>query len=388
MKPTETTLLLPIDIDGASDLATDIRPLTWLAEINSLEAEWSRARDAWLATQRSENTRRAYRVALNDFFDTTSAAPWAVDADAVRDWLASMRAAGRSASTIGQRLAACSSFYNFVCTQYLPTNGGNLFAPLCQFNPFLAIERPKLLACRKASCLSAEQASALLSAIPSDTLQGQRDYAMFLTYLSTGRRNSEVRLLKWGDIVERHGRVHYRWTGNGEDRSDELPRETWTAIKAYLQAAGRLETMSEGEYIFTALTDRATRLKNVDAITWNPLAHPLSAREVGRLLKRYARLAGLDSKQIRVSTLRYTAARLRHDAGDDVEAICEFLNLSSLNATRRYLGRIKSDVGETWTKVADMLQLNRIQKRRTPRPTPMPQNPNSRRGRYTYGHQP
>ena len=339
----------------------------------------------WLAAQRSENTRRAYRAALDDFLDATDAAPWPVSANEVLAWMASMRAAGRSEATISQKLAACSSFYHFACAEYTVRGENDRRIPLCQFNPFLAVERPKIQAYGKTSCLSAEQASALLRAIPSDTLQGQRDYAMFLTYLSTGRRNSEVRLLKWGDIVEQHGRVHFRWNRKGEVQSDELPFETWAAIKAYLHAVGRIATMGEGEYLFTALTDRATRLRNVNAATWNPTAQPLSSREVGLLLKRYARLAGLDSKQIRVSTLRYTAARLRRDAGDDVEAICEFLNLSSISATRRYLGAVKSDVGKTWTKVADMLQLDRIQKRRAPQATPMPENHNSRRGRYAYG---
>lgn len=385
MTRTTTTLLLPTDVDETSEPATDVHPLTWLAEAHPLEAEWLRARDMWLVVQRRENTRRAYRVALNDFFHATDAAPWLVGENEVRDWIALLRAAGLSEVTINQKLAACSSFYHFVCAQYAPTNGGDHVVPLCQFNPFLAVERPKLPAYSKASCLSANQASALLAAIPSDTLQGHRDYALFLTYLSTGRRNSEVRLLKWGDLVEQDGKIHCRWNGNGEERSHELPLETWTAIKVYIQAAGRFAAMGEGEYIFTALTDRATRLKNVDAATWNPTAQPLSSREIGRLLKRYARRAELDSKSIRVSTLRHTAAYLRRDAGDDAEAICDLLNLSSISATRQYLGRIKNNAGRTWARVADMLQLNRIQHRRGLRSTSMPQKPTSRRGRYIYG---
>lgn len=114
MTPTETTLLLLIDLDEASGPTIGIHSFTWLAEANSLETEWSHALDAWLAIQRSENTRRAYRAALNNFFDATGAAPWSASSNEVLAWIAAMRAAGRSKATIRQKLAARSSFYGFI----------------------------------------------------------------------------------------------------------------------------------------------------------------------------------------------------------------------------------------------------------------------------------
>src|SRR3972149_3524883 len=141
------------------------------------------------------------------------------------------------------------------------------------------------------------------------------------------------------------------------------------AIVEYLKAAGRFpaeasspgldEASSPGdeEYIFTALTNKAGRLPNVSAAEWEPGAQPLSMREVGRLLKRYARLAGLDAKKIQVHTLRHTAAMLRHEAGDNVEDICAFLAHSSLAITQIYLHRVEGKKDTSWSKVEALRSL-------------------------------
>jgi len=115
--------------------------------------------------------------------------------------------------------------------------------------------------------------------------------------------------------------------------------------------------MRDEDYIFTALTNKAGRLPNVSAAEWEPGAQPLSMREVGRLLKRYARLAGLDAKKIHVHTLRHTAAMLRHEAGDNVEDICAFLAHSSLAITQIYLHRVEGKKDTSWSKVEALLGL-------------------------------
>ena len=198
----------------------------------------------------------------------------------------------------------------------------------------------------------------------------------------TGRRNSEIRTLKWGDFeVETlpssklncveplsavepgdgaggEGKVWYRWNGKGKERRDECPHSLWKAINAYLNAADRLETITPDDYIFVALNNNASRLPNVRSsgscsfVEQNCQAgakrQPLTARFVGRLLKRYALRAGLDPRRITVHTLRHTAAMLRKEVGEDVEAISHFLNHSSLSVTQIYLHRIEGQEDTAW----------------------------------------
>ncbi len=114
--------------------------------------------------------------------------------------------------------------------------------------------------------------------------------------------------------------------------------------------------MAEGDYVFTALTDRAKRLGKVSD-TWEPFAQPLSMREVGSLLKKYARRAGLNPAKIHVHTLRHTAAMLRKEAGDDLEAIKSLLEHSSLAITQIYIHKVEGKKDTSWSKVEALLGL-------------------------------
>lgn len=318
---------------------------------------WAEAYELWLASRRAENTKRAYGKAWNDFMAHTGGKlPWLVGKADVARWVDSMHALGLSACTVQQRLAAISSFYSYVTQEFTIIGADGNEIPLHTVNPAAGKSlRPKVSPYGKAIYLSTTEVRALLKAIRRDTVQGLRDYALFLTYVFTGRRNSEVRTLRWGDFEQNGGRVWYRWSGKGkEDQRFELPPPAWAAIQAYLWAAGRMETIGDGDYIFTPLTNRATRLPNVNTETWDT-NRAISLREVGRLLKHYARKAGLDTKKIHVHTLRHTAAMLRKEAGDDVEKICNFLAHSSLAITQVYLHKVEGQKDESWVKVESAL---------------------------------
>ena len=80
---------------------------------------------------------------------------------------------------------------------------------------------------------------------------------------------------------------------------------------------------------------------------------------VGRLLKKYARRAGLEPAGIKVHTLRHTAAMLRKEAGDDLQSISNFLAHSSLATTQIYLHSIEGRQDVTWQKVEVLLGLSK-----------------------------
>ena len=66
--------------------------------------------------------------------------------------------------------------------------------------------------------------------------------------------------------------------------------------------------------------------------------------------RRYLRLAGLAPTGLHV--LRHTAAKLRRDAGESVEAVSSFLDHSSLAVTSVYLRRLEGEADRTWGQVA------------------------------------
>src|SRR3990167_2942236 len=271
---------------------------------------WAEAFELWLDSRRSENTRRAYRGSCAAFLAFADKLPWEIHKADVARWMDELRKQGLSKSTLQVRVAAISSFYLYARDEYEVVNLDGTISPLHDSNPAAAKSlRVKVNPYGKARYLNTMEARALLRAIPRNTVQGLLDYALFLFYLATGRRNSEVRTLKCeafegsgdGENGGRQfggrqfgGRVWYRWSGKGKsDKRYECPLPVWQAINAYLKAAGRLESIRSDEFIFTALSDHAARLPNVNGETLRPGLTPPSMREAARLLKRYARLGGL-----------------------------------------------------------------------------------------------
>ena len=66
--------------------------------------------------------------------------------------------------------------------------------------------------------------------------------------------------------------------------------------------------------------------------------------------RRYLRAAGLAPTGLHV--LRHTAAKLRRDAGESIEAVSAFLDHSSLAVTTTYLRRLEGVEDHTWPDVA------------------------------------
>jgi len=369
----------------AEDMTADLVPLSGKIVTHAMHV-WAEAFELWLESRPSDNTRRSYRGAWQAFLAFVDKDPWQVGKTDVARWLDELRRQGLSKSTLQVRVAAISSFYIYARDEYEVNKPDGTCAPLHDANPAAAKSlRTKVNPYGKARYLSTMEARALLQAIPRDTMQGLRDYALFLCYLATGRRNSEVRTLKWeafegaGDGERQFGerqageRVWYRWSGKGKsDKRYECPLPVWQAIHAYLKAAGRLEGIRSDDFIFTALSDHAARLPNVsgkiavvnevndriaDGETWRPGLTPLSMHEVGRLLKRYARLGGLDPGKVKVHTLRHTAAMLRKESGASLEEICQFLCHSSLAVTQIYLHEVEGKKDTCWSRVEALLGL-------------------------------
>ncbi len=224
--------------------------------------------------------------------------------------------------------------------------------------PARAVRRPKRNPYRKAHYLDAGDLSAILAVIPKHTVQGLRDLALFLGYILTGRRNSEWRCLRWGDLDRRGATVHHVWSGKGkEDERHELPPPVWDAIQNYLKAAGRFESMSDDHYVFVPLNDRAAHLPNVPRRKWHR-NRPLSHVHVNRLLKKYARRAGIDPTHVTVHSLRHSFAMLLDSLGVDVKTISKRLSHSNLNVTSIYLDHLKGVPDETWREAAAAQKLD------------------------------
>ena len=316
-------------------------------------SDWIDAAHAWLQTRRTDSTRGAYWLSLRDFLICALRPPWEATPNEIRVWLQTLQGRKLTPNTISLRMSGLSSFYSYTMKKYWIFDITGAGKPLFDRNPVLAVDRPKISAYRNATYLTKAEVRQLLDAIPQDTVQGKRDYALFLAYILTGRRSKEIRTLQWRDMRVEAEEVLYHWANKGRERWDLMPTPAWMAIQAYLESTGQWGRLRGDNYLFTPLSDCATRLPTVDIDKWTR-NKALSGREVGRLLKGYISDAGID-KTIHLHSLRHTAAELYRDAGLDIFEVSKLLGHGSVDVTQVYFDHLEGFENTVWQEVAQNL---------------------------------
>ena len=276
----------------------------------------------------SKRTVESYSRMLWPFFAERSLTPERVKPADVLAWVHGIGKSGQtpSSTTIGARIACLSSFYRFLIRMGLLVS-----------NPTDAVERPRAIQ-SPARGYSADEVRRLMAVVP-DTVAGRRDRAILLTLVLTGRRRAEVIGLRAEDLSMEGETAFYAYRGKGGKRGRrELRRPAYEAIRSTLADAGKeLSTMAPTESLWQA----AARPEGVMSGTFY-------AR-----FRRYLQLTGMAPTGIHV--LRHTAAKLRRDAGESIEAVSAFLDHSSLAVTTVYLRRLESQEDRTWRGVAEAI---------------------------------
>jgi integrase/recombinase XerD len=245
-------------------------PLAKLAEIPEEEI--------WLANQKSERTRRAYKLDVQHFMRTLHITTYEelrrVDHRAVIAWERIMREIDEAEpSTIRRRLAALYNlFKHLVRHRY------------AEINPVAEVERPAINR-REGSTLAFSKldAAKLLNTPAEDTIEGLRDRAILSVGLQVGLRRAEIAALTVEDLHQNRGFDSLRIVRKG-GRRDALAIHPNVAqrIRAYLDAAGYAD--------------------GLDGPFFRPLSHNRKGQEsrrhmdpdaIDRILRKHAASLGL-----------------------------------------------------------------------------------------------
>lgn len=324
-------------MDTAVEIAREVltvNPQPLLPTATGASSAWDEALYAFLVEKGNRSgslrTVESYSRMLWPFFRALGKTPDRVTPGDVLAFAHGIGASGRtpSAATIGARIACLSAFYRFLIRMSLVSG-----------NPCDAVERPKTVP-SPARGYNAEEVRRLLAAVP-DTVRGRRDRAILLTLILTGRRRAEVLGLRAGDLSIEGETAFYSYRGKGGKRGRrELPRPVYEAIKRSLADAGKdPATMALEESLWQA----GVRPAGISSSTF-----------YGRF-RRYLRAAGLAPTGLHI--LRHSAAKLRREAGESVEAVSAFLDHSSLAVTTVYLRRLEGEADRTWPEVAAAIGL-------------------------------
>lgn len=258
----------------------------------------------------SPNTRAAYAADLRTFIAflrTRRVASFnAVRRRHVLDFLFEQKDRGLSARSIARRLVALKVFFRYLQQEGLLTE-----------NVTETMESPRLWKVLP-DILTYKEVDRLLAAPQANVRHGLRDRAILETLYGAGLRVSELAALKLKDLHLEEGYV--RCVGKGrKERIVPLGSRARACLRQYLdEMRPRLAQRTGDESLFLTFRGR-----------------PFGRRGLWKLIKKYARMAGI-SKNVTPHTLRHSFASHLLANGAPLRVIQEMLGHADIATTQIY----------------------------------------------------
>lgn len=231
--------------------------------------------------------------------------PRAVDAAAIRAWVADMHGRGLSGATIGRRLSAARSLFKWLAERHE-----------IKVNPAAAVPSPKRTVTLP-DRLDVDDVAAILEAPDAATMPGARDRAALELLYGAGLRVSELTALDVDDVTFADRTVRVLGKGRKE-RIVPFGRKAADALARYVKTAAPLRARTEEAALFLNL--RGGRLTD---------------RSVRRILNQAVARAAL-VRGVHPHVLRHSFATHLLESGMDLRSIQELLGHASLSTTQRY----------------------------------------------------
>jgi integrase/recombinase XerD len=211
---------------------------------------------------------------------------------------------GFGARSSARQLSALRGFFKFLVKERA-----------LKADPTALVERPRL-GRKLPHVLGFAQVDALLEAPPRGSDRGVRDRAMIHLMYASGLRVSELCALELGDLDLERGVVRAFGKG-GKRRLVPVGEAALDAISAYLRAV------------------RPKRATNHPALFLSPRGGPMTRQGFWKLLKRYARGAGIKTP-LSPHKLRHSFATHLLQGGADLRAVQAMLGHADLGTTEIY----------------------------------------------------
>lgn len=270
----------------------------------------------------------------------------AVDHYLIREYIGHLHSRRLEKSSITRKLAALRSFFRFCVREGLRTD-----------NPARLVATPKLPK-RVPSTLSAEEMNVFLDQLAQmDPVRGSasgkphtsrparlrrlnddgdvkllllRDRAILELLYASGLRVSEITGLNLADIDQNELMLRVRGKGNKE-RIVPFGSKAKAALDAYWPLRTELLYQAPRQKAFGKRNGRV----DPEAVFLNFSGRRLTARSIGRIVKKYVRLTNVNW-DLHPHSLRHAFATHLLADGADLRTIQELLGHASLSTTQKY----------------------------------------------------
>jgi site-specific recombinase XerD len=295
----------------------------------------------------SNHSVKAYGRDFTDFvrhMQAQGVAPLAVTADHVKVYKRALLEAGLTSATVARRLSVVRGAYSQFAAKGLVS---------WETAQDIATIKASKVQKNSTPSLTQQQAIALLSAIPTDTLRGIRDLALMSVFFLTGCRVSAVIGACVGHL-ETDGVEHFLHVTEKRNRKRrKILLDAARPVLAYVAAAG-IAGDKEGP-LFRPMTPSGLGLAR----------RHLDRKTPWRLVKKYCEAAGIDHKRlggrgIGIHSLRKTAINDAIRNGASMHEVREFAGHADIRTTEVYFVRREEDA----EVAARRIQIRAINQRR------------------------
>ncbi len=264
----------------------------------------------------SPYTVRNYTTDLLDFFQFLKTKGVGslreVDKHVLRDYLAHLADRKLAKASIARKMSAIRSFFGYLVRE-----------DIIDTNPAASISSPKLEK-RLPSFLTVAETVRLLITPDLAKPEGLRDRALMELLYASGLRVSELVSLNLEQVNLETGEVRV-WGKGAKERIVLIGKPAVAALGTYI---------SEGR-------PRLTGKKATSALLLNRYGERIIARQVEKILEKYASISGI-GKRVHPHLLRHTFATHLLDGGADLRVVQELLGHADLSSTQIYTHVTKS----------------------------------------------
>lgn len=183
-----------------------------------------------------------------------------------------------------------------------------------------------------------------------------RNYAIVILLLTTEIRNQELLDLSPADLDFENGELYVEHGKGDKFRVVEFPEIAQTAVRLYLRAGIRPESVSDTEPLFGSLCAKESGTPQFDGV-WKRGSRQWLSQLVERHVRNVTGVAG-----VRSHDLRHVGARLDLNSGMPIEELQSKLGHSSVQTTEIYSGKLTSRRSRQMT--AQVLEEREIQAQR------------------------
>ncbi|AYC29342.1 site-specific tyrosine recombinase XerD [Paenisporosarcina cavernae] len=244
-----------------------------------------------------------------------------IDRTIILHYLAQLKSEGKTAKTMARHISSIRSFHQFLVRERIMDS-----------DPSMHVEMPKMEKTLP-KILSLDEIDMLLTMPNREKAIGKRDLAILELLYGTGMRISECIELSMEDIHLSMGFVRVFGKG-GKERIIPLGNKAIAACEDYLLHA-------RGEFQLNATKSNHFFL--------NHLGNSLTRQGIGKILKEYAKKAGIKT-DITPHIFRHSFATHLIENGADLRAVQEMLGHADISTTQIYTHVSKTRLKDVYTQ--------------------------------------